>query len=306
MNAALNEPVVGISPASVCAIVISYNGGSGTLATIEALRSQVGCVLVVDNGSATESLLVLGPFLNSPRIRLIQLGVNRGIAAALNFGVRQALAAGYSWILTMDQDSLAAPDMVERMLTFADSSQDPRAVSFSPFVALQGSSIGRQTNAQLDYAITSGNLVKASVFLEIGLFDEAMFIDSVDFEFSLRLRKWGYRIYRVKEAILRHELGHMEAGTGPFRGIETSVHTPIRRYYIIRNHFRLFGQYIMYFPGFCIKKTCFIIMLILKVIFIEKDKFNNLRMMMSGMKDYLNGKSGEYAEVDGNMRNKDE
>ena len=203
--------------------------------------------------------------------------------------------AGYSWVLTMDQDSLAASDMIERMLEFADSNPHPKAVSFSPFIVLKDSSIGRQDNARLGYAITSGNFLKASVFREIGLYDEALFIDSVDFEFSLRLRKAGYHIYRVGAARLRHVLGHMEAGAGPFRALETSVHAPLRRYYIMRNHLILMNQYFMNFPGFFIKKTCLIIMLVLKVVFIEKDKITNLRMIMKGMSDYFYGKTGKYA-----------
>ena len=38
------------------------------------------------------------------------IGENRGMAAALNAGAVLAVAAGYDFLLTMDQDSRATPE----------------------------------------------------------------------------------------------------------------------------------------------------------------------------------------------------
>ncbi len=40
---------------------------------------------------------------------------NLGIAAALNQGVQWAKEQGYAWVLTLDQDSVVMPDIVETL-----------------------------------------------------------------------------------------------------------------------------------------------------------------------------------------------
>ena len=42
----------------VLAVVVSFNGREQTQLTVDALRGQVGRILVVDNGSQPESQLV--------------------------------------------------------------------------------------------------------------------------------------------------------------------------------------------------------------------------------------------------------
>jgi GT2 family glycosyltransferase len=93
---------------------------------------------------------------------------------------------------------------------------DDRTVSFSPKVVYESrllcpdkSKVDR-TKERFEeklVVITSGNLLKVSAFERIGGFREDLFIDSVDFDFCLRLKKSGYRIMRCNQAILYHSLG---------------------------------------------------------------------------------------------------
>ena len=55
--------------------------------------------------------------------------------------------------------------------------------------------------------ITSGAFSKVSAWKEIGKYDESMFIDSVDFEYCYRMRKYGYGVIQVRDVQLLHELG---------------------------------------------------------------------------------------------------
>ena len=99
----------------VAAIIVSYNPDSNLFDSINLLLNQVEKVIIVDNGSKEKYVKYIKS-INEDKIEIILNKENLGIATALNIGVRKALENGYEWILTMDQDSKASPDMVKKML----------------------------------------------------------------------------------------------------------------------------------------------------------------------------------------------
>ena len=64
----------------------------------------------------------------------------------------------------------------------------------------------RTTPIEIDECITSAAFCNTEALSSVGGFDEKMFIDSVDFEICLNLRKHGYKIYRTDFVGLLHEL----------------------------------------------------------------------------------------------------
>src|ERR1700729_1411493 len=96
----------------IMAVVVSYNGGATTRRTILALVGQVGHIHVVDNGSEPDSIEILDSLAREHVISVDRLGTNLGIGHALNLGVAFARRAGFAWLLTMDQDSVAARGMI--------------------------------------------------------------------------------------------------------------------------------------------------------------------------------------------------
>lgn len=272
----------------VCAIIVTYNGGNVIESTVNALIVQVADIVIVDNSSNDETIKELRR-LESGKIKVIYNSENTGVAHALNQGVSYAQGHGFDWILTMDQDSIAEPDMVEKLLDcaagFADQSN---VVSFSPKI-LCGINDHKQ-NSDVDFidrytVITSGNLLKTSIFEKIGLFDEKMFIDSVDFEYCLRIKKYGYKIIRCFRAALHHSLGSIDYLELFNNKIPFTVHPPFRKYYIMRNHIYITKKYMLTFPIYCIWKQTAILRLILQILFIEKNKGSSLRYIFKGLCD---------------------
>ena len=101
----------------IAAVVVLYHPEAEPLSSlVAALMEQVGLVYLVDNST---SLSVDAEKLSkqSGRLRYLPNHANLGIATALNIAARRALQDGCELLLTMDQDSLPAPDMVARMLT---------------------------------------------------------------------------------------------------------------------------------------------------------------------------------------------
>ncbi|GLH96804.1 glycosyltransferase family 2 protein [Phytohabitans aurantiacus] len=84
----------------------------GSLARQTAGRDQFE-VVVVDDASTQDIRAVVDRFEPELRLRYVRHDTNRGRSAARNFGVAQSRA---DWLLLMDADSYAAPDLVERHL----------------------------------------------------------------------------------------------------------------------------------------------------------------------------------------------
>ncbi|WP_454732101.1 MULTISPECIES: glycosyltransferase family 2 protein [Cupriavidus] len=279
----------------IYAIIISYNGGSEVSATARSICGQVDKVVVVDNGSDEPTLTVLKGLEAAGIIELVCLGENRGIAHAQNVGIEVAHQQGAEWVLTLDQDSFCTGRMVERLLAAATKSTEK--LGFCCPVIKYETSVDEMAQEQgvehVDYAISSGCLFPMATLQTVGQQVDEYFIDSVDFEYCLRLAVNGYRMLRVKDAILRHKLGVRKKVDFLGRSFFVSVHAPFRRYYVVRNHIFLVREYWRRKPAFLVKKTIFLFLLFLQILFLEDRKMENIRQCGRGVIDGIMGHGGK-------------
>ena len=205
----------------VAAIIVSYNPDSNLFDSINLLLNQVEKVIIVDNGSKEKYVKYIKS-INEDKIEIILNKENLGVATALNIGVRKALENGYEWILTMDQDSKASPDMVKKMFNVYNSiNREERKdiLSIFPnFVDERIQSIEENSNMNsyeyVDADITSGNLLRKEVFEKVGFFDDSLFIDLVDTDFCMRLNEKGIKMIKIRDAVLYHSLGESKTIKG--------------------------------------------------------------------------------------------
>jgi rhamnosyltransferase len=284
------DPVV-LHSRDVLAIVVSFNGLARTRSTVAALRGQVGQVHIVDNGSRAESLATLDALEQEGGVTVERLSTNRGVGYALNRGVQFARERGFSWVLTMDQDSTVDGDMMEGYRRAI--ARDPARVMLAP--AIVGAPRIEADDAEIEYAITSGNLVRVSLFDEVGPYDESLFIDGVDFDFSLRVRKAGHRLHRVQGAVMHHELGDATS-LSPFMRRLYAQHSALRRYYMSRNFLYLFTRYFREFPRFMIQLAIAHVVHLLLIAFLDPNPLPSYRAVGRGIKDFFAHKLGPYAE----------
>ncbi len=274
----------------VMAVVVSFRPGERILATVAALQGQVGCILVVDNGSDEASLQLLRGLAADGRIQLHEQGANLGLGAALNHGARRALDQGYAWLLTMDQDSTAAPDMVQSLLELAQRNQ---VQCVSPNLVVHGHPPSELKSGPVAYAITSGNLLRLEVWQAAGPYNEGYFIDCIDFDFSLRVRRCGFAIHKAPRALLHHELGHKVAVRRRFERFYTQ-HGPVRRYYMFRNFLFLARSHLLHEPAFIGKLLLSHLILLALMLRYEPMLRPNLGAIADGVLDFLRGRQGPY------------
>ncbi|MDR5700365.1 glycosyltransferase [Agromyces aerolatus] len=234
----------------VIAVVPTYHPDHDVVAHMRALRAQVDRLIVVDDGSGPAADGVLAE-IEGLEASVVRLGRNRGIAGALNAGVREALADGADFVVTTDQDTdLPADYVADCLATFRAANPVTRLgivcadrVNGQPSLPTWTSPEGL---GLVPEAIQSGFVVAREVFERAGLFDERLVIDCVDTEYCIRVRDRGFRIAIARGTDIAHELGEMV----PFRpfglrrrnrtgAFEYQYHSPFRQYYIVRNNIDL-------------------------------------------------------------------
>ncbi len=112
--------------ARVAIVIVNWNGEALLPACLSALREQSlrdFKVVLVDNASSDDSIACARR--HWPAAEIVCNDANLGFAAANNIGIARALAdPEVEYVLTMNNDTAAAPDFVERIVAAADASCD--------------------------------------------------------------------------------------------------------------------------------------------------------------------------------------
>lgn len=283
----------------VCAIVVTYHPDALVPGNLAVARPQVGDLVVVDNGSNAEELRMLRRLAVELDFQLIENGENLGIASALNIGVRWAQAKGAEFVLLFDQDSCAGENMVRTLVeSFRGSPWGDRLGILVPRYVDRRFGVGLHQNAVatgIEAAMTSGSLIRTGSFARFGLFVDELFIDGVDYEFSLRMRREGLIIGECPQATLLHSPGepiqHKLFGRKIF---QNANYSPLRIYYQQRNKIWVTKRYFWTFPIFCSMLFFYSTKDLLKMWLGEPEKGLKTRFFLRGVLDGLRGRMGKF------------
>ena len=228
---------------NIYAVVVWYHPTAAMRANIDSYIGHVRHVVVVDNSPENNSTL-LGDM--SGQCTYLPLGDNKGIATALNRGCQEAIAQGAEWILTMDQDSCWEEKQLAGYIQLANAYPEIEQTGvFSP----RQDYISHMRDYAATYeekiaVMTSGCLLSAAGFRATGGFRDELFIDEVDNEYCMHIRRMGLKVVVVNKAFLAHQLGELR--TIRFLGLwckEYIDHEPWRFYYMTRNNLLLSHWY---------------------------------------------------------------
>ncbi len=240
---------------------------------IDAIKPQVDLLLFIDNGSKDQSYKER--LKGSENIVVVRNEKNMGIAYALNQILGYAYCHGYKWALTLDQDSVAADNMIEvyKSLVADDVGMVGCMIIDRNFKRDQSWGIARQV-VEMNWIITSASLTNVDAWMKCGGFDTGMFIDWVDWDIGESMRKVGYRIIRSYKTSLLQELGH-NTRLERIRMHEMQImnHSTFRYYHFFRNRIYMSRKYkhISFFHE--VKENCFQMYAILKYEDKKMDKF---------------------------------
>lgn len=215
----------------VLAVVVLFKLRSDESATVRALQSAL-----VSSPSLQQSVQVL-LFDNSPQpsrprdlppyFSYEPSANNSGLAAAYNRGLQLAVAAGYDWLLTLDQDTSLPPDFLRRVISLAAQlNSDLPVAAIVPQLESAGrvlspNYVGTVRNTPVPsgtaglnrkevFALNSGSLLRVSALQEIGGFSEEFWLDQLDLWLHNRLHRAGKRVYIAGDIHVHHGLSLLD------------------------------------------------------------------------------------------------
>jgi len=240
--------VTGLPAPEVSVVIVSYNTADLIEACLLSVRASDGVSLetfVVDNASSDGgAALVREKF---PWVRLVENRENRGFGAANNQVLAECTGR---YIVLLNPDTEATPEAFRRMAAWMDA---------NPRVGLAGPTINNSDGSRQDTVSrtypgqkrTAGELsglpgeiacvmgacqiVRTELMRKLGGFDEEFFLYGEDQDLCLRIRKEGYRIGHVDDAVIRHHGGKSERGSLP---ADVWRKKALAEYLFYRKHYR--------------------------------------------------------------------
>jgi hypothetical protein len=218
-------------------IIPNWNGRELLPICLDSLRQQSMSaeVIVVDDGSTDGSAGLVQQ--RYPEVRLIELGENRGFAAAVNAGIRASRA---EYVALLNNDAEAAPEWLAELIGALDTHADAgfaasKMLDYADRTRIDGAGDaftwagnayrighGERDCGQYDapawiFGACAGAAIYRRQMLDaIGLFDEAFFAYYEDADLSFRAQLAGYRCRYVPEAVVYH-VGSATSGRGSDR-----------------------------------------------------------------------------------------
>ncbi|MFN5422041.1 MAG: glycosyltransferase family 2 protein [bacterium] len=288
----------------VAIILVNWNGYELTKACLQSIRSVETVphtLIVVDNNSDDRS----GEKLKSafPEIQLIQLPTNTGFTGGNNIGIDWALQNNFDYILLLNNDTLIYTDFLLPMIKFLDENADYAGAQPKILLAKNRNIIWNAGGSYLNYFGSTSSigigekdlgqyddekdtawitgcafLVRSTVVKEIGKLDDRFFAYYEDVDWSLRMKKKGYKLRYLPKAQILHVVAGSSIGKSTKQGnVPAKIH-----FYRIRNHLFLIRKhanplaFILSYAYQTIKNTAFVFYFLVNL------KFEKLQAVIKG------------------------
>lgn len=220
----------------------------------------------------------INPDLFNEKVIFMGNGKNMGIAYALNHAYDMMMNDRYNFthLLTMDQDSY-----------WVNFEEYHTVISIQSFNAIFTPNINEEVQSGTDLikvktCITSGAIFPTKVLQIIGKFNEVYSVDCVDYDFSFKATINNISIVKIQAAKLKQIYG--QPTKSKYFNIENNIYSPKRLFFIARNHILLWRDYPNHIDSQFkrIILSSHIFGKIIKVIFMEENKFNKIYSIVNG------------------------
>lgn len=277
----------------ITAIVTAYHPDELLRGVVESALASCASVIVADNTPApadgSERPDPLGGH-RDPRVTVLGDGRNLGLAAALNNGLA-ALPDGTDAILFLDQDSVIPDGLIEGLAKDLDA-PGIGVVGPSPVDASTGRTYetfaGRHERLDdRDMVITSGMLLRRSALQHSPGFREDFFVDYVDLDFCLRLKRAGVRIVRDMDLELPHSIGDVRVHRFLGREVQVGHYAAWRHYWIARNGTILIRENLFALPVWAVTNTLFMARWFVQLALFEPKRRTHVPAFLRGLRDGL-------------------
>lgn len=260
----------------IAAVVVLYMPDKDTLSNILSYATDVDILYIVDNGGGDDVFKSLRDIHHN--VLVLHHGSNLGTACAYNLAVKEAVSEGYSYLMTMDQDSRFKDNEASVFMEKALLCMNENVAIVTPN---QGVNRGFKNECiPIEISMSSGSIIDISIAEKVGGFDERLFIDEVDHDFCLRVKDAGYQIYEYSEIYLQHRLGN-DCGWKKW----VKCYPSERIYFMVKNYLYLRDKHIKNHRKFLNRRGFYLIgFLIMEILFGGKTS-DKVKMFIKGVKD---------------------
>jgi hypothetical protein len=261
------KPKVGI-------VILNYNG---KLLAERCLNSVAGSqypnkdVILVDNASTDGSAEYLRA--RFPDVHILEVPKNLGVVGGRNRGLREAIARGCDYALSLDNDVHIEPNLVQELVSVAETNPGIGIVGPKTYwddgsrrIQCAGGKITYTQNVSsergsgetdrgqydkiedVDYFPGCGFMARREVLEKLGFLDERFsLLAHEDTDFCMRAVRQGYRIVYAPKAVMWHRGSATHGGYSANRKYWEGVNSV----YFVRRHGMLNDRFkYAFFAGF--------------------------------------------------------
>lgn len=286
---------------NICAITTLYKPSNIELENLVNISMQVGILIVMDNSDVdmnnTKETFKTLPFNSHCKIIYFKNEGNLGIPKSFNRGIKIGRKLGASFFLFLDQDSFIEEGVVRRLILCRSG-----LTAFNLGI-MAGNNIGtlkdgiklkklyyrirhmnEDTNTiEVFHPIFSGWFVSDKLLEKVGPFNENLFLDASDHEYSFRILREGYRNFICKNAVIHHEIGRVLRVK--LLGFRITMNTSERMYYFIRDTIRVARTYFQEFPMLSFELLFSVIIVMVKGICFGEPKKEYIKYMLRALRE---------------------
>ncbi len=221
------------------AVVVTYNRCESLKKTVDCILRQtkkLSEIIIVDNGSTDDTEKFLHELAcDNSNIIVERLNENLGGSGGFSKAIEMAYKRNADWIWGMDDDAYPTDDAFEVLCQVKDKLIKGDAYWSNPNRDIQFS----KEYKSVDYLMFVGFFFSRNLIRTIGFPRNDLFIYYDDIEYSERIRKAGFEIYKVRDSIINHK----DALSNKYRFKVLGTRLPSqawRTYYFIRNEFLIY------------------------------------------------------------------
>jgi GT2 family glycosyltransferase len=234
----------------VTVVIPSWNAREEVGACLKSLEAQSlkPHIIVVENGSIDGSLQYIKATFKD--VELIEHRENKGFSGGVNAGIKKAMRDGADYIALFNNDAVASKTWLEELVRALDENEGVGIVTCKfmtedkkqldstgdyyttwglPYPRGRGEPVSDKYDRETAVLGASGgaSLYRATLFEDVGLFDEDFFAYYEDVDISLRAQLAGWRIRYEPRAVAYHQIGMTSGRIKGFTTYQTIKNLPL-------------------------------------------------------------------------------
>lgn len=170
-------------------------------------------IILINNNSSVEVAEKLERLKTSigHKCEILNYESNLGVSKAYNKAINSSMIKYKTrYLLLLDHDAIFDEKYFNKLFSALGDFKDKDFGVIVPIVSDEINYMGSNLNifskySEIESSITSGIFMRSNLFNKIGGFDESLFVEAADYEFTRRIITLGYPLIRINTVLIIQE-----------------------------------------------------------------------------------------------------